>query len=305
MQLDLKSYSSCHVLIVDDEVMSRMLLSSVLAPHFHCETCDSGQAAIDYCQENRPDIILLDMNMPDIDGLSVCRKLKEQAHSQHIPVIFVTASIDAEIENACWEVGASDYVLKPITASTLVHRVKNHLQIKLRTELLERMTFHDQLTGMYNRLYLTQEIPLMVKQVARDGDDIGLIMADIDHFKLYNDHYGHLQGDDCLQQVAGIIKQHALRPKDAAIRFGGEEFLLILPYTNAEGTEKVANDLVAAVFNANFPHAKGIEGRVSLSAGFTALPATEVIEQGVTSFIEQADVPLYKAKKLGRNRCAG
>jgi diguanylate cyclase (GGDEF)-like protein len=305
MQLDLKPYQECNVLIVDDETMSRMLLSSVLAPHFHCETSDSGQAAIDYCQNHSPDIILLDMNMPDIDGLTVCKKLKSQAHSKNIPVIFVTASIDAEIENACWEVGASDYVLKPITASTLVHRVKNHLQIRLRTALLERMTFHDQLTGLYNRMYLNQEIPLMIKQVARDGDNIGLIMADIDHFKLYNDHYGHLQGDECLQQVSSIIKCHALRPKDAAIRFGGEEFLVILPYTDNAGTEKVARDLVAAVFNANLPHQKGVEGKVTLSAGFTSVPAAKVVELGMISFIEYADVPLYKAKKLGRNRYEG
>ncbi|MBB66603.1 diguanylate cyclase [uncultured Alteromonas sp.] len=305
MQLELKPYSACKVLVVDDEPISRMLLTSILEPFVNCISASNGEEAIDQCVMHKPDLILLDMNMPDVDGLTVCRTLKDNADTAQIPVVFVTSTIDVETENMCWEVGASDFVLKPVTASTLVHRIKNHLQGKLRTELLERMTFHDQLTGLYNRLYLSNEIPLLVKQVARDHSSLGVIMMDIDFFKLYNDNYGHLQGDICLQQVAAIIGAHARRPKDAAIRFGGEEFMLVLPYTDMNGVKKVAEDIVAAIRSENITHYAGKDGKLSISAGYAVRPANELQDTGISSLIESADIFLFEAKEAGRNRAIG
>ncbi|WP_334059299.1 diguanylate cyclase [Alteromonas sp. S005] len=301
----IKPYSQCNVLIVDDEPISRLLLESILEVEFHCTTVDSGSNAISYCAEALPDLVLLDMNMPDIGGLEVCATLKASPETKDIPVIFVTSTMDIESENACWEVGASDFVMKPVNASTLTHRVKTHLQNKLRTEFLEMMTFHDQLTGLYNRMYLTKEIPLLIKQVARDKGTVGAIMLDIDYFKLFNDTYGHLEGDLCLQKVAQIVSDTVKRPKDAVIRFGGEEFLVILPYNDRHGTKLVANQLVEAVDKARIPHAKGIENRVSISAGFAVLKATEVAQDNFTSLIEDADVSLFEAKESGRNQAKG
>lgn len=301
----IKPYSQCNVLIVDDEPMSRMLLQSILEAEFHCTTVESGSAAISYCAESLPDLILLDMNMPDIGGLEVCATLKASPETKDIPVIFVTSTMDIESENACWEVGASDFVMKPVNASTLIHRVKTHLQNKLRTEFLEMMTFHDQLTGLYNRMYLTKEIPLLIKQVARDKGSVGAIMLDIDYFKLFNDTYGHLEGDLCLQKVAQIVSDTVKRPKDAVIRFGGEEFLVILPYNDRYGTKLVANQLVEAVAKARIPHGKGIDNRVSISAGFAVLKATEVAQDNFTALIEDADVSLFEAKESGRNQAKG
>lgn len=235
---EIKPYAECNVLIVDDEPMSRMLLESILESVFTCATAESGEEAISYCEANLPDLVLLDMNMPDINGLDVCTALKASPETNHIPVIFVTSTMDIESENACWEVGASDFVMKPVNASTLTHRIKTHLQNKLRTEFLEMMTFHDQLTGLYNRTYLTKEIPLLIKQVARDKGTVGAIMIDIDYFKLFNDTYGHLEGDICLQKVAQIISDTVKRPKDAVIRFGGEEFLVVLPYIDHQGPDR-------------------------------------------------------------------
>jgi len=292
MQLELKPYSACKVLVVDDEPISRMLLTSILESFVNCIAASNGEEAIDQCVMHKPDLILLDMNMPDVDGLTVCRTLKDKADTAQIPVVFVTSTIDVETENMCWEVGASDFVLKPVTASTLVHRIKNHLQGKLRTELLERLTFHDQLTGLYNRLYLSNEIPLLVKQVARDHSTLGVIMMDIDFFKLYNDNYGHLQGDICLQQVA-------------AIRFGGEEFMLVLPYTDMNGVKKVAEDIVSAIRSENITHYAGKDGKLSISAGYAVRPANELQDTGISSLIESADIFLFEAKEAGRNRAIG
>ena len=302
---EIKPYTECNVLIVDDEPMSRMLLESILELVFTCATAESGEEAISYCEANLPDLVLLDMNMPDISGLDVCSALKASPETNHIPVIFVTSTMDIESENACWEVGASDFVMKPVNASTLTHRIKTHLQNKLRTEFLKMMTFHDQLTGLYNRTYLTKEIPLLIKQVARDKGTVGAIMIDIDYFKLFNDTYGHLEGDICLQKVAQIVSDTVKRPKDAVIRFGGEEFLVVLPYIDHQGTKLVAHQLVEAVANARIPHGKGIENRVSISAGFAVWKATDVVEDDVAALIEDADISLFEAKELGRNQAKG
>ena len=302
---EIKPYTECNVLIVDDEPMSRMLLESILELVFTCATAESGEEAISYCEANLPDLVLLDMNMPDINGLDVCTALKASPETNHIPVIFVTSTMDIESENACWEVGASDFVMKPVNASTLTHRIKTHLQNKLRTEFLEIMTFHDQLTGLYNRMYLTKEIPLLIKQVARDKGTVGAIMIDIDYFKLFNDTYGHLEGDICLQKVAQIVSDTVKRPKDAVIRFGGEEFLVVLPYIDHQGTKLVAHQLVEAVANARIPHGKGIENRVSISAGFAVWKATDVVEDDVAALIEDADISLFEANELGRNQAKG
>lgn len=302
---EIKPYAECNVLIVDDEPMSRMLLESILESVFTCATVESGEEAISYCEASLPDLVLLDMNMPDIDGLDVCTALKASPETKHIPVIFVTSTMDIESENACWEVGASDFVMKPVNASTLTHRIKTHLQNKLRTEFLEMMTFHDQLTGLYNRMYLTKEIPLLIKQVARDKGTVGAIMIDIDYFKLFNDTYGHLEGDICLQKVAQIVSDTVKRPKDAVIRFGGEEFLVVLPYIDHQGSKLVAHQLVEAVANARIPHGKGIENRVSISAGFAVWKASDLVEDDVAALIEDADISLFEAKELGRNQAKG
>ena len=303
--MEIKPYSACRVLIVDDEPMSRLLLESILESVFHCTVVESGKDAISNCEECLPDLVLLDMNMPDINGLEVCATLKASPTTSQIPVIFVTSTMDIESENACWEVGASDFVMKPVNASTLTHRVKTHLQNKLRTEFLEMMTFHDQLTGLYNRMYLTKEIPLLIKQVARDKGMVGAIMIDIDYFKLFNDHYGHLEGDNCLKKVAQIIADTVKRPKDAVIRFGGEEFLVILPYIDYQGIKLVANQLVKAVRQAGIVHEKGISGYVSISAGYAVWKAADVVDENSASLIEDADISLFEAKERGRNQAKG
>lgn len=305
MFLDLKPFSDCSVLIVDDELMSRTLLASILEPYFQYETAHSGTDALDKCRASQPDLILLDMNMPDMNGLDLCRMLKADSDLSSIPVIFVTATMDIESENTCWSVGASDYVVKPVTASTLIHRIKNQLQNKLRTELLQKMTFKDQLTGLFNRLYLSNEIPRLIKQIARDNAQVSAVMIDIDFFKYYNDRYGHIQGDVCLENIASILNESAKRPFDAAIRFGGEEFLMILPYTDRKGAESIANAVVNNVFNMALPHADGINSRVTISAGYATGLAREFIDSGVIELIERADVYLFDAKEKGKNRAKG
>jgi len=287
----IKSFSECKVLIVDDEIASRILLESILESFVVCQTASSGREAIQKCRQDVPDLVLLDMNMPDKNGLEVCQALR----------VFP----ETAVENACWEVGASDFVMKPVNASTLTHRIKTHLENKTRTEYLESMVYHDQLTGLYNRSYLAKEIPKTIKQVARDKDSIGIIVIDIDRFKLFNDNYGHLDGDICLQRVASIIENTVKRPKDAVIRFGGEEFLVILPYVDETGAGFVAEQIVKAVSKAKITHEYGLDGIVTISAGYATKPAREFIDSSATSLIKEADMALFEAKDTGRNQAKG
>ncbi|WP_269520350.1 GGDEF domain-containing response regulator [Alteromonas sp. BMJM2] len=301
----IKPFSDCRVLIVDDEITSRILFESILESFVTCQTASSGREAIQQCRQEVPDLVLLDMNMPDKNGLEVCQALRVFPETASIPIIFVTATMDVQVENACWEVGASDFVMKPVNASTLTHRIKTHLENKTRTEFLESMIYHDQLTGLYNRSYLAKEIPKTVKQVARDKGSVGAILIDIDRFKLFNDNYGHLEGDMCLQQVASIVENTVKRPKDAVIRFGGEEFLVLLPYVDENGARIVAEQIVSAVNNANIIHEYGIDGIVTISAGYATKPARDLIDSGVNPLIKNADVALFTAKEKGKNQAIG
>ena len=189
--------------------------------------------------------------------------------------------------------GASDFVLKPVTASTLVHRIKNHLQGKLRTDLLERMTFHDQLTGLYNRLYLSNEIPLLVKQVARDHGTVGVIMIDIDFFKTVNDNFGHIIGDQLLNKFSQHI-QKKIRKDDLLFRFGGEEFLILLPNTQFESAAIVAEDLRRSIEEQHFLDQ---HTQVTCSIGVADLRQADTLD----SWLKTCDNLLYTAKNAGRN----
>ncbi|WP_420935729.1 diguanylate cyclase [Alteromonas sp. A081] len=305
MLAKIKPFSECKVLIVDDESASRILLETILESFVVCQTASSGREAIQKCRQDVPDLVLLDMNMPDKNGLEVCQALRVFPETATIPIIFVTATMDVQVENACWEVGASDFVMKPVNASTLTHRIKTHLENKTRTEFLESMIYHDQLTGLYNRSYLAKEVPKTIKQVARDKDSVGAILIDIDRFKLFNDNYGHLSGDTCLQRVSSIIESTVKRPKDTVIRFGGEEFLVILPYVDENGARIVAEQIVVAVSDANITHKYGLDGFVTISAGYATKPARELIDNNLTSLIKDADVALFTAKDRGKNQARG
>lgn len=302
IKLETKPLHACQVLIVDDDTVSQTILRTVLEDTVSCHVVANGDAALAFCHEQVPDLIVLDLHMPGKDGPTVCRELKAQTSTESIPIIFVTSSMDVATEDQCWEIGAADFIVKPITASTLLHRVKTHLQNKLRMELLESMTLYDQLTGLYNRLYLKYELPQLVGQLCRDKKPLSLILIDIDNFKNYNDTYGHLEGDQCLQRVAQQIKSCLGRPRDAVVRFGGEEFLVLVPDTELDGAVTVARKMVEATRSLNIPNDNGINGRVTISAGAAHCSYPTLRAQGISSALAVADKALYAAKAAGKDR---
>ncbi len=300
LALNTKKIESCTVLIVDDDNISRTVISTILSDLCRCVTVSNAQDALQYCEQQRPDLMVIDVNMPEMNGLNLCKSIKHNDDLDEIPLIFITGNVSKESQIQCWESGGNDFVSKPVVAQTLIHRVRNHLLSKLRMDALVDLTFHDSLTGLLNRNYLTQEYPKLSRQLMRNQQRLGVVLFDVDNFKQYNDQYGHLAGDQCLQRVAKILNQHARRSRDAMIRFGGEEFLAILPDTDMQSTRSIARTIVSEVYNANIPHNNTEYDRITLSAG--AVSTASFNQDDLDEILEVADVNLYEAKMNGKNR---
>ena len=181
-----------------------------------------------------------------------------------------------------------------------MHRVRNHLLSKLRLDALTKLSFEDPLTGLYNRNFLNQEYPRLSRQLMRDHQPLGLVIFDVDYFKQYNDTYGHLKGDICLEKVSEVLGRYTRRARDAAVRYGGEEFILLLPNTGMSGTREVAEKVLADIYQLGIVHKHSPLERVTLSAG--AVSFQNIERYTLNDVIEQADINLYDAKLKGKNK---
>ncbi|MBA5687905.1 diguanylate cyclase [Rugamonas apoptosis] len=290
------------VLVVDDQPINIRMLHAVLAEEFEVFAATSGEQALEFCRDSKPDLILLDVVMPGMDGLTVCRRLKQDQETRAIPVIFVTAGILAEEENACWSAGAADFVSKPVNPLTLRNRVLAHLQFKLHMDALQAMAFADGLTGVANRRLFDDTAKAECRRCARSGKPLAMLMIDVDFFKRYNDHYGHQAGDECLKRVALTLKDNLKRPHDLVARYGGEEFACMLPDTDEAGAMTVAEQLRLAIAALAIAHADSlIAPHVTISVGVAVLRPQPDDDCG--ALLRQADQALYQAKHEGRDRC--
>lgn len=291
------------VLVVDDAPSNLHILCRGLGKEFQCETASNGLAALEKIKADPPDLVLLDILMPGMDGYEVCRRLKADKATRSIPVIFLTALDDADEEAKGLELGAVDYVTKPFRIPIVQARVRNHVEMKRHRDLLERHALLDALTGIPNRRNFDDALVKEWRRSWRNGSSLALIIADIDYFKDYNDHYGHRAGDICLRQVAQTIAATVRRPSDIVARYGGEEFAVILPSTDVEGALVVAHSIQDAVNGLNLPHTCSAVGDcLTVSQGVAAIIPDPNGEPH--DLIEAADKALYKAKKAGRNRLA-
>lgn len=261
----------------------------------------SGAQALALCQRMRPDLVLLDMVMPGMDGLELCRRLKRSPETQDIPVVFVSGHSKPEEENACWEVGAVDFVNKPINSITLRNRVNAHLIIKFQADLLREMAFIDGLTGVANRRRFDEQLQVEWRRCGRTRQPLALIMADVDFFKHFNDTYGHQRGDDCLHAIATVLKSGLRRPGDLVARYGGEEFVCLLPETSLAGAMDVAGTLERAVRAVGMEHADStVAPVVTISLGVACQVPDRL--HAADSLVMAADARLYLAKQTGRGR---
>lgn len=282
------------ILIVDDVPTNVQGLALLLKDEYVIKVATGGARALELASTPpMPDLILLDVQMPDIDGYSVLKLLKENSDTHNIPIIFVTGKDLAEDEEYGLELGAVDYIVKPIRPMVVKARVKTHITLKQQHDLLSAMATNDHLTGLYNRHYLSDSLSKKIAKAIRHTLPLSVLMIDIDHFKNINDTFGHLTGDLILKEVSGLLKQSA-RKEDIAARFGGEEFVIILDTCTASDALMKAETLRKAIEDLN---PNGV--RVTASFGVAQL---EQDTAGHENLLKNADTALYVAKNEGRNR---
>jgi diguanylate cyclase (GGDEF)-like protein len=292
------------LLVVDDQPINIQVLYQAFAADCQVFMATTGAQALQVCRDKQPDLVLLDVVMPGMDGFEVCRQLKADDTLRHIPVIFVTAHDDAEQETMGLDLGAVDFIAKPVNPKVVQARVKTQLTLKFQADLLRQLVFLDGLTGVYNRRYFDQQLALEWARSARTGTPLSIIMLDVDFFKRYNDFYGHLAGDDCLKQVAATLRSNLRRPADLVARYGGEEFACILPETAFDDAMELAKQLEKHVRALDIAHAcSDVASVVTVSLG---VAAREGAAGGSPSeLLGLADAQLYLAKSSGRARSAG
>lgn len=290
------------ILIVDDTPANIQVLANALHDNYRIKVAASGKAVFEViAKQGAPDLILLDVMMGGMDGYAVCRILKDNPETQHIPVIFVTAKSENEDEERGLRLGAVDYIAKPFHLPIVLARVRNHINLKLKTDLLESHALLDGLTSIPNRRRFDQVLDTEWKRAQRAGMPLAAIMFDIDHFKRYNDNRGHRDGDDCLATVAGVLAASVERPADLVARYGGEEFVALLPETDLDGAHAIAERCRANVEALQLPHGHSETSPwVTVSVGVACcVPAAC---DAPAALVEQADLQLYRAKASGRNR---
>jgi diguanylate cyclase (GGDEF)-like protein len=292
------------LLIVDDQPANVQALHQVFASDHQVFMATSGPQALSVCAAKAPDLVLLDVVMPGMNGYEVCRRLKADPATRDIPVIFVTAHNDEAAETQGLDAGAVDFISKPINPKIVRARVKTHLTLKRQSDLLRQWVYMDGLTNVCNRRFFDEQLLVVWGQAVRQGTPLSVILLDIDYFKRYNDHYGHQAGDECLRRVAAELKAGLKRPGDLLARYGGEEFVCLLPDTPAEGALALAQQLGQRINDAGIEHARSAISRVvTVSLGACTKPQDTV--GSAAALLREADAQLYIAKSRGRNQSCG
>jgi len=289
------------ILIVDDLRTNALALEKILAPEWETQITLDGPGALRIAAESpAPDIILLDIKMPGMDGHEVCKQLKQSEKTRDIPVVFITALDDQKEEAYGLGLGAVDYIVKPVNAPIVKARIRNHIalqqaraELTLKNEELEQLAIRDKLTGLYNRRKLDESFAVEVSRAERYERPLSVIMLDIDHFKNINDTHGHPVGDAVLVETAERLLA-ALRTSDIPGRWGGEEFLIICPETNLDTAAQLAERLRHDYEACDFPVAGGLTASFGVAAHCKDRRAEDILLL--------ADEALYRAKNTGRNR---
>jgi diguanylate cyclase (GGDEF)-like protein len=286
---------------VDDEKLNLAVLHRILSPEYTIFTAKSGKDALELAVQNTPDLILLDVIMPDMNGFDVLAKLKENPATREIPVIFITGLQSEENEEKGFLLGAVDYITKPFSNAIVRARVRTHMEIVRQFRVIERLGLVDPLTNIANRRAFDERLAVEWKRAIREKKPLSFLMMDVDKFKTYNDTYGHPQGDVLLRAVAKTFAAAARRPFDMAARLGGEEFGVLLPGASLENALEIAEKIRSDVEATGVP-AK--DGKIMTSATISigVVSAAPRSDDGVKDFIAKADAYLYSAKNTGRNK---
>jgi diguanylate cyclase (GGDEF)-like protein len=292
------------ILVVDDEAMNIEILNAALDGDYDISFATNGADAIAIAVATQPDLILLDVMMPQMDGYEVCRRLTLDPLTADIPIIFATGLGDQAAEVRGLSLGAIDYVTKPISPVIVRARIRNHLELKRLRDNLAELAVTDALTGLGNRRWLETSLKVETARLTRSGDWLSVIMLDIDCFKLFNDTYGHPAGDRCITKVAAAISRAMRRATDLTARYGGEEFACVLPGADLPDAMAVAQHIRSDVAALNIEHRNSLGAdHVTVSIGV----ATARCQPGALAelWVEAADQQLYRVKTSGRDDVSG
>lgn len=311
-----------NILIVDDVPTNLHVLSQTLrTAGFSVWLATDGHNALAQIDHEQPDLILLDIQMPDIDGFEVCQRLQSNPSTCEIPIIFMTAHSGAVDKVKGLSLGGVDYITKPFQDEEVLARIKVHLRLRSLREALQqeieqrkqteaqlaqanaalrRLANLDALTQVANRYRFDDYLAQTWKRLQREQRPLSLVLCDVDYFKNFNDRYGHQIGDDCLRQIAQAIGHGTRRPADLVARYGGEEFAVILPSTTLDGAQQLCSDMRTNIEKLQIPHVTSqVSPVVTVSFGIVnTVPTPEITPE---ILIQAADKALYQAKSQGRN----
>jgi len=287
------------ILIVDDDRMNITALVHFLKEQYEIIVATDGTTALETAKEQIPDIILLDILMPDMSGFDVLTKLKNSAVTMNIPVIFLTGLNNAADEEKGLSLGAVDYITKPFNKAIVRERIKTHTKMYDYIRTIEKLCMLDALTGLSNRRGFDTRMEAEWGRAHREKKTLGLIIIDIDNFKKYNDTYGHPEGDNVLQAISVMLIKTIHRSSDFIARWGGEEFCVLLPDTDLEGTYNIAEQIRCNVMKITTPHIDGKSTFITVSLGANSIiPGDNDL---AANFIDEVDKLLYAAKRKGKN----
>ncbi len=304
------------ILVVDDSPTIRAALRGLLERMGHSVVeANDGEQALQMYRQDRPGLVLIDVVMPIMDGYESARHMRETKADEWVPIIFLSSKEADQDLNRAIEAGGDDYLVKPVSFVVLNAKIRalqrlesmRSKQLEMSRDLasanreLEKLSRQDGLTGIANRRYFDSYLVTEVRRGARERQPLSLILSDVDHFKAFNDCYGHQAGDDCLRRVAAALSSAGRRPADLAARYGGEEFAMVLPGTVLDGAVDVAQAVSRVIEGLAIPHERSaVDRNVTLSQGIVSLiPEKETSSEDL---IQRADQALYMAKQQGRNR---
>ncbi|MCL2209356.1 MAG: diguanylate cyclase [Treponema sp.] len=288
------------LLIVDDEKMNLKVLTNILISEYTIFTATNGKEAIQRAVEYKPDLILLDILMPEMDGYQTLLEIKKNEQIKKTPVVFITGLNSDEDEEKGLSLDAADYITKPFSAMIVKIRVRNQIQIVNQLKMIEHLNLTDQLTELPNKQYFDERINMEWKQAIREKTQISLLLIDVDRFKSINDIYGHQHGDTVLKIIAGILKDSLKRPGDITARWGGGEFIILMPNTSDDGALEVAEKIRSDIEKKDIRLENKNKINITVSIGVNShTPARTCLVQ---AFITNTDKALYAAKEAGRNK---
>ena len=310
------------ILIVDDNPVNLDLLSGMLLDRgYRVRVATNGRRAISAARSAVPDLVMLDINMPEMDGYEVCRQLKGDETTVGVPIIFISALDNAIDKVKAFQTGGADYVTKPFQFEEVLARIEiqlkisrlqremerkneelrqSNLQLERANRMLRALSYLDALTGIANRRHFEESLEQEWRRAERAGTKLSLLMVDIDYFKRLNDTQGHQCGDECLRIVAEALSDALRRAGDLAARYGGEEFAVLLPNTDREGAARIGEQIRAHVERLGIANAGAVPPVVTVSVG--AATTEPLLDVAPAALVDAADRALYRAKNAGRNR---